>query len=408
MAKVILRAILENVPYKEIGNSSFSIEKENIYKALLFVRGITISDTSHFGVLDYHLAARYPYHFRKASFTILNSKVYIDCKDEGEMVYTGCNLSAPHLTGMRLNAYGDCFEILLDHYMPNSGFSGKCISFKISSKLPKKNTEIAKKLQTYRKLYYTNRGKAIECYTEARLWMSLKNTAYTRCPYDYFHNDAEKLHLSQYSHHKVYVLQKEFFNKTGIVTDTYKIVLETGKSCNGQDCMVSLNPHPLGYETLANLRTAVSSVMIPGLIVHGAYYLSTPEVNQLFIRYSAVDMLRGNTVAAVYSPTVKTVIPDICIYAFHGNELCEWLNENDVEDIYDIISGKWVSDYLISHLVSAQQQYCAGSSDCVCDIEGTELKAKDKGQNLKESAKEDTGKQIPHPPKAEIETLTLF
>ena len=396
MAKVILRAILENVPYKEIGNSSFFIEKENIHKALLFVHGITISDTSHFGILDYHLAAWYPYHFKKASIAILNSKVYIDCKDEGGMVYTGCNLSAPHLTGMRLNAYGDYFEILLDHYMPNSGFSGKCINLKVSNKFPKKNTVIAKKLQIYRSLYYTSRDKAFECYTEARLWMSLKNTAYSRCPYDYFHNNAEKLHLSQYSHHKVYVLQKEFFNKTGIATDTYKIVLETGKDLNGQDCLVSLNPHPLNYETLGKLRTAVSSVMIPGLLLHGAYYLPTPEVNQLFIRYSAVDMLRGNTVAAVYNPVVKVVIPNVCIYAFHGNELCEWLNENDVEDIYDIISGKWVSDYLISHLVSDPEQYCAGSSDCVCDFERAEQKAKDKEE------------QVPHPPKTEIEALTLF
>ncbi len=320
---------------EKIGNGSFIVPPSFYDEFLLLLNNISISDSSHFGKIDYWIANKYPYGYKKASFAVKEGKVFIVCGNIWD--YTGCTLTDKTLKDIRINLCSGWLQVLFDYFI-NGSCSLKTLIYGIGQTA--NNIEIAKTIREYRINYYSNPIKAREAYKDLLFMLrgAENRVFYARLMPLAFLEKANFL-----SGFRVYVLSSKHFNKVGTVTEKGFIDMGNGKQITPSDlAFKSLKPHPFNYETLSKIQDAIQSVDLPSVIVESAF-IAEGNLNTVWISCLLKAPLTEDACKAVF----ESVLVDTGVVVEILSDLRPYGDRiTDITDAYDIFSGQWVSDVL--------------------------------------------------------------
>lgn len=333
---------------EKIDNNSYIIPEKNITEFLGLIKDITITEDSHFGLLSYRFASKYPYCYGKASFIIEDNRIYIRGNHELSLVYTGCTISDPAFKNLRINDYGDHLQLLFD-YLINGSYAKKCFIFDIGRTCT--NDSISKEIQQFRVNFNLNRKEEAEGHLLTAEMLSCANDALLSSLHSCI--TARKLLEAKGTTARfpegsaVYILDKVRLNKTGKINNANQVILEGGKTLSLNACDVSLKPYPLDYSTLKRIQNTICAVSIPYLMLNNVYYT---KKGNIVIRYKGMNGLEDpEIVKKVYSAVLKDVLPAAEVHAFTN---CKEIFEK-IKDAYDIFARIWTSDF--EYLTQAKQ-----------------------------------------------------
>jgi uncharacterized glyoxalase superfamily protein PhnB len=333
---------------EKIGNGSFIVPPSLYGEFLLLINNVDISDRSHFGKVDYAVAYKYPYGYKRASFTVKEDKVFIVCGDNWD--YTGCILTDETFENIRINLYSKWLQVLFD-YRINGYRSLKSLSYDIGQTAD--NTEIAKIIREYRINYYSSLEKANNAYKDLLFLLRGAENAENKVLYSRIAPLTSSKKIDFLPGTSVYILSNKHFNKVGVVAEKDFVDIGSGKKIAPSDLFAaSQKPHPFDYKTLVKIQNAILSINLPSIIVESAFVaegnLNTVWISCLLKAPTAEDACRAvfESVLADTGVAVE-ILSDIRPY---GDRVA------DMTDAYDIFSGQWATDILS----------CIGSNN-LCD-----------------------------------------
>ncbi|MBE0427842.1 MAG: hypothetical protein IBX72_14510 [Nitrospirae bacterium] len=370
------------------GSGSYSVPKEKIVEFIGLLKDVEIAEESHFGPLDYFMADRHTYYHGKSSFHMDGNRLFI-----GDY-YTGCDLSDPEFEKLRINTYGNYYDLLFD-YLVNGRFSEKCLTFTVGKKGT--NSSVSQEIQQFRAKCNTgNEKEALKHLTTARI-ISTANESYCGLT-------AQDLAIKTVSlfvkDSDVYVTNEKFADKVCRFIDKDTVVPVGGKlRINTGKCLVLLNPHPLSYDEVESLRKVVAGVSIPSVMLIGVYY--EPELKEILIQYADLDNFTEEIIIEVYNRVFNSLMPDAKAGIRAFKEADALLDYKDGLDVYDIFAGCWMSDFEQLPRVETE----IPSSDYQENQEAEEVEEVNKVDEVDEtgSISENLIEDTENPPETEIE-----
>jgi hypothetical protein len=320
---------------EKIGNGSFIVPPNLYSDFLLLINNVSISDSSHFGKIDYWTSDKHPYGYKKASFAVKEDKVFIVCGDTWD--YTGCTLTDETLKDIRINLCSGWLQVLFDYFI-NGSCSLKTLIYSIGRAV--NNTEIAKTIREYRINYYSSPEKAREAY-KGLLFML--RGAENKSLYSHLMSLTSLKRVEFLSGLRVHVLSSKHFNKVGTVTENGDVDMGKGKRITPSDlAFQSLKLHPFDYATLSKIQNAIQSINLPSVVVESAF-VADGNLNTVWISCLLKAPMTEDACKAIF----ENVLADTGVAVEILSDTCPYGNRiTDITDAYDIFSGQWVSDVL--------------------------------------------------------------